>query len=385
MSSKDELREFLSELSKKSDFILLSDELILKELDGFSYDIDIIIPHNGFNHFINSFKDIAKSYSLDIFWAMETEDCKTFLIYSNTYKKIIPVDIITSFSILNKHYEYHQIKKVGARFNTLETETRQLFYHSKLLKKPHKTDKYLSLLDIPKSEYDINFTKNILKAKGISLPKPSLKYRVLRKLRTILKLKRKPNFTIVICGPDGTGKSTLAKSVSRNLKTLGFKNEYIHAGKGSKDIKPRFTVPKFFKGSIRKILKFLIAIINYRLMKKSIGSNIIIQDRDLKHTVLNSDGKLNRILKYFTCLTPSANLYIKLRVPIETILNRKVQKSSQEIINFIKTEDQLLFDEDSIVFANVNSIEKDTLSLTKIILKEAAGDLIKFYSSKDTI
>lgn len=143
---------------------------------------------------------------------------------------------------------------------------------------------------------------------------------------------------ITILGPDGTGKTTLAKTLAENIDGL----DYVYFGYNKESRDYQF-FDSFVKSEPRNMLKRVIRkgvrFINDLYVFKAAKKNHIISDRCPIDSYVNTKIQGRKLRYYYLLLLkiyPSPNYVILLEGDSKTIYNRKKEISEQHIKSAIK-------------------------------------------------
>ena len=175
---------------------------------------------------------------------------------------------------------------------------------------------------------------------------------------------------ITILGPDGTGKTTLAKKLAKDISSL----EYIYFGNNIESRKYKYFSDFLYaqkSGKLNTLLKYFFIFINdfyyYNLSKKK----NLISDRcpidKYIGTIIKEDKYRNLFHKFTLNLFPNPNFVILLEGDSEIIFHRKEEISIPIIDRYMLLYREYLTKNNLDFFSidtSVNGIE-ETLKLAK--------------------
>ena len=175
---------------------------------------------------------------------------------------------------------------------------------------------------------------------------------------------------ITILGPDGTGKTTLAKKLAKDISSL----EYIYFGNNIESRKYKYFSDFLYaqkSGKLNTLLKYFFIFINdfyyYNLAKKK----NLISDRcpidKYIGTIIKEDKYRNLFHKFTLNLFPNPNFVILLEGDSEIIFHRKEEISIPIIDRYMLLYREYLTKNNLDFFSidtSVNGIE-ETLNLAK--------------------
>ena len=180
---------------------------------------------------------------------------------------------------------------------------------------------------------------------------------------------------ITILGPDGTGKTTLAKQLAKEISNL----EYIYFGNNIESRKYKYFSDFLYaqkSGKLNTLLKYFFIFINdfhyYNLAKKK----NIISDRcpidKYISTIIKEDKYRNLFHKFTLKLFPNPSFVILLEGNSEIIFRRKEEISISTIERYMLLYREYLT-ENNVAFysidTSVNGIE-DTLKIAEFEIKK---------------
>jgi len=179
---------------------------------------------------------------------------------------------------------------------------------------------------------------------------------------------------ITILGPDGTGKTTLAKELAD--KTDGL--DYVYFG-GSNESRRYRIFERFIKSDlnniflriIRKVLRVINDLYVFQMAKKS---NIISDRCPIDNYIITKiQGRKIRHYYYLILLfSPNPDLVILLNGDAEIIFKRKEELSVNEIRKYIKYYQEYLNNK-QINYCMIDTVENDiesTLRIAKVELEK---------------
>ena len=180
-------------------------------------------------------------------------------------------------------------------------------------------------------------------------------------------------FTIL--GPDGTGKTTLAKQLAKDISNL----EYIYFGNNIESRKYKYFSDFLYaqkSGKLNTLLKYFFIFINdfhyYNLAKKK----NIISDRcpidKYISTIIKEDKYRNLFHKFTLKLFPNPNFVILLEGDSEIIFRRKEEISISTIERYMLLYKQYLNNNNVDFYSidtSVNGIE-ETLKIAEFEIKK---------------
>lgn len=158
--------------------------------------------------------------------------------------------------------------------------------------------------------------------------------------RQVVRMSR--NLHIVLCGMDGTGKSTLGQKIQNQLKSMGIMSEFHH-GHGYAISEKSFSLNENKVRKFRYILMFALPLayfdnlLSYRRYRKKISKQTLICDRYFY-------DKVCRLMFYGICPAWLSGIYVKilprpdivffLDIPAQLAYERKHEYTLEEYENF---------------------------------------------------
>jgi thymidylate kinase len=180
---------------------------------------------------------------------------------------------------------------------------------------------------------------------------------------------------ITILGPDGTGKTTLAKKLAEDISNL----EYIYFGNNIKSRKYKYFGNFLYaqkSGKLNTLLKYFFIFINdfhyyYLARKKNIISDRCPIDKFIS-TIIKEDNYRNLFHKFTLKLFPNPTFVILLEGDSEIIFHRKEEISISILDKYMLLYRHYLIENNVDFYSidtSVNGIE-ETLKIAKLEIQK---------------
>lgn len=395
----NKIQNILNKLNEKNiNYVILREfEFLINKTEPKSNDLDLFIQKCELNKILKLFpKSKIKNNKLQIY------------LYEN--KKIFRIDFhiktITgfnySFGIENEIIENKILKQniyiLNNNYKSLSLILRNILSKKKIKKKDINEINIINIIknyeffenklsNIIGNKKTIILLKHLIEKNTKEINKQLLKYKItfiifsprnylniIKDIFKIIKNRLKKQEFIAITGIDGSGKTTIAKELTKILNENNIKTKYIYLGKGNSNILPIQKIAKKInlknKSKIKYILGFFIFSIDLfirywiKLYPKR-RKFLIISDRYSSDLLLSK--KVPNFIKIIIYkLFPNPTKIIFLNVPIRILLLRKKEDHINELKRQKKIFDIINLNKKIINIKNIN-LEK---TITKIIEEE---------------